>query len=414
MSVPLSDRFPRYTDFDPAVPVWCITPGTGRAIHRFFDTSPISPSGRYAALTRFLAEDRVPQPGDAAEVLLVDLQTGSECVVAETRGWDTQLGAQAQWGANDTQLFFNDMDTASWHPFGVVMDPATGQRKNLEGTVYMVSPDGTQAASSCLLRTGATQAGYGVRAPEAHVPVNRGASTDDGIFVTNVETGACRLLVSLKEIVETATPAMPLNEYADGTFYGFHVKYNLQGDRLMFVLRWKPDGGGKMKHNVITMRVDGSGIHVAIPESEWGKGGHHPNWCPDGETAMINLKADGKTLRLVKARYDGSNFGIMLPTVVASGHPAMHPDGRHIVTDVYLHESLAYGDGTTPIRWFDLETGQEQVLVRINNDPPFPGPVRELRIDPHPAWDRAFKRVTFNGCENGVRRVYLADLSALI
>jgi len=29
---------------------------------------------------------------------------------------------------------------------------------------------------------------------------------------------------------------------------------------------------------------------------------------------------------------------------------ALHPNGQQIVTDVYLHESLAKGDGTTPIR----------------------------------------------------------------
>ena len=70
--------------------------------------------------------------------------------VAETRGWATQLGAQMQWGADDTQLFFNDMDCEAWQPFGVEMDVATGERRELEGTVYMVSHDGTKSASPCL------------------------------------------------------------------------------------------------------------------------------------------------------------------------------------------------------------------------------------------------------------------------
>ena len=54
----LARRFPRYTDFDPLVPVWCVTPGKGRTIHRFFDSSPFSPSGRYMALFRLPQEDR--------------------------------------------------------------------------------------------------------------------------------------------------------------------------------------------------------------------------------------------------------------------------------------------------------------------------------------------------------------------
>ena len=119
MAPDLSSHFPRYSEFSPQVPVWCTTPGEGRVIHRFFDTSPFSPSGRYLALTRLPYEDHLPMPGDAAEVILVDLNTSEEQVVAETHGWDTQLGAQTQWGADDSQLFFNDLDTRSWQPFGV-------------------------------------------------------------------------------------------------------------------------------------------------------------------------------------------------------------------------------------------------------------------------------------------------------
>ena len=411
----LSAHFPRYSEFDPLVPVWCVTPEIGRTIHRFFDTSPFSPSGRYMALTRLPFEDRLPEAGDVAEVILVDLETGEARAVAETRGWDTQLGAQAQWGADDTQLFFNDVDTKEWRPFGVKLNPLSGAREDLQGTVYMVSPDGTRAASPCLLRTGLTQAGYGVLVPSMYVPLNHGASAEDGVFLTDTSTGECGLLVSLKEIADTATPRLDPEEYREGDLYGFHVKWNPQGDRLMFVLRWKPrDPGAKMKHDVITMKADGSQLHVAIPDSEWSKGGHHPNWCPDGETVMINLNIHGEGLRFVKARYDGSQYGIMSGAVFGSGHPTLHPDGRHIVTDAYPREPLAFGDGTTPIRLIASDTGEEKMLARMLVEPPFRGPKGELRVDPHPAWDYGFRRIAFNACPEGTRRVYVADLADVL
>ena len=59
----ISANFPKYTAFDPAVPVWCITPDIDGCVHRFFDASSVSPSGRYVALTRFRFEDRMPVPG---------------------------------------------------------------------------------------------------------------------------------------------------------------------------------------------------------------------------------------------------------------------------------------------------------------------------------------------------------------
>ena len=38
----------------------------------------------------------------------------------------------------------------------------------------------------------------------------------------------------------------------------------------------------------------------------------------------------------------------------------------------------------------------------------------QLRLDPHPVWDRDFKKVIFNAFEGGTRKVYIADLSNLL
>ncbi len=37
-----------------------------------------------------------------------------------------------------------------------------------------------------------------------------------------------------------------------------------------------------------------------------------------------------------------------------------------------------------------------------------------VRMDPHPAWDPTFRFVAFNACPDGPRRVYVADLGALL
>jgi hypothetical protein len=350
-----------------------------------------------------------------------------------------------QWGVDDVQLFFNDVDTKTWQAFGVKLDPLSGAKRKLDGTVYMVSPDGQWAASPCLLRIRVTQAGYGVIVPSEKVPLNHGASTEDGIYITNTSTGECKLLVSINEIVKTAIPPIERHEYEGGDFYGFHVKWNPQGDRLMFVLRWiSRQGNVRRRDNVITTKADGSDIHVAIPAAEWSKGGHHPNWCPDGETIMMNLRIhsnglgrfrnkaqkiltkvtkysnlrdylnSGTSLRFVKARYDGSNYGALTEVLPGSGHPTMHTNGRYIVTDAYPKEPVAFGDGTVPIRLIDLQSESEKTLVRVNVDIPFKGPRNELRVDPHPAWDHGFRRIAFNACPDGTRKVYIADLTSVL
>lgn len=57
-----------------------------RAIHRYYDTSPFSPTGRYIAVTVLPFEDRIPRVGDVAEVVVKDLTTGAVVFTAKTMG----------------------------------------------------------------------------------------------------------------------------------------------------------------------------------------------------------------------------------------------------------------------------------------------------------------------------------------
>lgn len=404
--------FSQYTGFEPPVDIRCVTGRKEPCIHRFFDTSPISPSGRLIAVTRLPYENRPVQAGDIAWVVVIDLEAGEDVAVFETRGWESQLGAGAQWGLSDSELYFND--AVANKAVGIKCDPATGERLQMDGPVYMVSPDGKHAAGPCLLRTRVTQDGYGVVVPDEAVPENRGAADDDGLYVTDTSTGEARLLVSFAEICD-AVPQLTGSRYDRGAFYGSHVKYNPQGDRLMFVIRFVDDGG-EMFPNIVTMNSDGSDIRLALHSDIWKRGGHHPNWTPDGQHVMMNLvMGDPGVMRFVKMRYDGTGLETMVESVIGSGHPTLHPDGRHIVTDAYIHEKLiAFDDGTSPIRWIDTVTGETTVVARIPIVPEHNDETNQWRVDPHPAWDREYRRIAFNAAQGGHRKVFVADMSPLL
>ena len=421
MQIPPLDRFPAYTDFAPRVPVHCVTPGGTGYIHRFYDSPPFSPSGRYMALTRLPFEDRRPKPGEPAEIAVVDLVTGETRTVADTRGWDVQLGAQAQWGADDRTLLYNDLDPGEWIPYGVRLDPVSGERRRLGGTVYAVSPDSRWMASPCLRRTATTQAGYGVVVPRERIPENRGAPPDDGIYLTDLDSGESRLLVSIANVVDAAGGALGPGLARRSDFFGFHVKWNPQGTRLIFVLRslprsWLPWRRKRRfgTRQVVTLDADGGNVAVSVSASRWARGGHHPNWCPDGEHVLMNLNTEGKGLRFARLARDGSTCETLLDSVLGSGHPTLHPDGRHLLTDAYTDEPVAFGDGTVPIRLVDLRDGTDTTLVRIRTEPLIARATGALRVDPHPAWDRSYTRIAFNACPNGRRQVFVADLSGFV
>jgi hypothetical protein len=415
-TVPLSDSFPRYTDFGPLVPIRCVTPKLSGCFHRFFNTSPISPSGRYLAVTRLFHEDRLAAPGEPAEVVLVDLATGETRVLTSTKGFDTQLGAAVQWGATDHELFFNDLDTKDWRAFGIRMDPLSGERRNLDGPVFEISQDGKLAAGICLLRGAITQRGYGVVVPTEVLPWNDGAVRDDGVYVTDTTTGKCRMVVSYKDIVDACGEAvLPTNAGEGGGYHGHQISWNPQGTRLMLCMAFDYPRpmlpGRRCEINLITLKPDGSDIRCALGSRVWRRrAGNHPCWCADGEHITMNLGTNGKRpYGLVQLRYDGERLAPMT-TVIGTGHPTLHPDGRHILTDAYQGES-DFRDGTVPIRWIDTVKNSERVLLRINSLPAYQGPNNALRVDPHPAWDRTHTLFAINACPDGTRRVYVAEMS---
>jgi hypothetical protein len=419
----LHHSFPKYTEFAPRVPVWCLTPTRPGCIHRFFDTSPISPSGRYLAVFQLPFESRQPQPGETGNVCIVDLETGEDHVVAETAGWEPQMGANINWGGSDHELFFNDVDTETWQPFAWKFDPLSGERQRLEGAVYHASPDGKWLISANMTTMRRTQPGYGVCIPPEKMRRNIGPVEDDGFYLTDTATGKTQLLVSIADLLSQAAPPVLIDDPQQQEIYGFHSKFNPQGDRLMLSLRWFPATDQprwnmfKIDHSAVrfawvTMELAGGPKHCAVEPEQWEKGGHHATWFPDGKQISMNLNIDRDILRFVQVNADGSGLRKMLDEIPGSGHPTVHPNGTHLLTDTYTWEKIAFGDGTIPLRWINLQSGQEETIVRINTGQPCEDSV--MRVDPHPAWDRTWRYITFNGFVNGTRRVFIADMKELI
>ena len=423
-------NFPRYTDFDPLVPVFCATPGRPACIHRFFDTSAISPSGRYLAVFQMPFENRAPLPGEKGAVCLIDLETGDDRIIAETCGWEPQLGANINWGGSDHELFYNDVDTRTWQPFAWKADPVSGRTERLHGTVYHASPDGRWLISANLSTMRRTQPGYGVALPEDQIRRNVGRVEDDGFYITDTSTGKSNLLASIRDLLDRANPQVNIGNSENQEIYGFHCKFNPQGDRLMLSLRWYPKNRhsfwGRVRNRAkrlatnyqpirfawITYGLNDGQVNCAVGPEQWQKGGHHATWFPDGQRISMNLNIDGDGLRFVQVNADGSDLKKICTQVEGSGHPTVHVGGKFLLTDTYPYERTAFGDGTVPLRWINLETEQEQVAVRVNTRQP--QHLKVLRVDAHPAWDRSWRYVVFNAYLGGSRRVMIADMKDLI
>ncbi len=427
--------------------VWRITSLNGSFIHRFFDTSPFSPSGRYLGVTRL----PVTVDSDQAQIVVIDLKTGRQMIVAESGAWASQLGAQVQWGARDDELIFNDIVvtkkketskhglTPEFEAKGVVFDMFKGRKRYLDCPVYQVSPDGTLAASPCLTKIHHTQIGYGITAKQnlnvktqsnSHGNFNRnlypnisskrysndnkGGSSDDGLFIINIASGDCRLLVSLAKIADF----LQLN--GSYKLYSFHTKWSPDQKYILFVVRQLvnvdiPSQKAKSIRisHAIVVKYDPSDKSGQTPEmfkliswsshiTKWAQfslgNGNHPNWIPDMNSHRISMNIGNKFRHfwdLVVFDIDPSCFSnknsnnsnsngsviCVIDTKVSNssnivfrkstGHPLFHPDGRHVILDAGRSEipwfefDINQTPGYVPIRRVDTKTGKEEILMNV-------------------------------------------------
>jgi hypothetical protein len=534
----ISPAFAKYDDGTgtaQAIPAWVITNGSsGGSVHRFFDTSPISPSGRYVAVTRLPVEEgsRLSTPPPLADVVVYYLAAAdgpsAGKVVARTAAWDLQVGAHVQWGTTDARLYYNVLDGngTSVAVRGVQLDLATGAARHLECAVYQLSPDERHAIAPDLTKIAHTQYGYGVRVG-AVARRNRGAPSDDGLYLTDVATGRCRLLVSLKTLADAGrlNPDVPT--------YGFHAKWSSDGARVMFVVRtleaprgqwpwpwqWPWHGRQPVRRQHLFVLDTSSLLAGAVPAAtagdagavganvrpprllvSWDSGvplvggplaarldGNHPNWVPHSHRISMNLRvklenheeerrrrlwhvvvvdADlplpdpflqslathAGTRQRRPASASATNATAAAAFYPGSGHPSVHGGGRVVLSDAYLKEPPALrrrealraartnrsrdvgeAPGAVALRLLDLALGREVRLLLV----PVAGPeaargspdkarpadlvtaagqmvrswagrsgatkkeTHAWRCDPHPAWSRDYRWITFAGRPNG-------------
>jgi hypothetical protein len=313
-------------------------------IHRFFDSSPFSPSGRYLAMMRMTEHGSLLT---SAKVVVVDLSSmGSdftsahahahanagatspelEWVVDETQAWGSQLGAQVQWGGSDAELVYNVL-SAGGRAVGVVQDVFNEERRVLQCSVYHVSSDGFFAVSPDLMDMSHTQLGYGVDTISVHHMSGQGHDPH-GLMLADLRRGAkesCRELVSLARVATYLRDEVGHDVWDTlaTTLHGFHAKWaptsgSAGEEYVMFVVRQvgsfparffgkaqqtqhqhSPSKVHRVNHLFI-VTLHGGAAHTTRVDlrrvkswssslGHWREGevvgnGNHPNWVIDTDT----------------------------------------------------------------------------------------------------------------------------------
>jgi hypothetical protein len=205
--------------------------------------TPFNHSGTKLALLEVSFQDRLVTAGDVANVVLVDVATAQSQVLTGIRAWNFQQGTMMYWNPlkPDEELFFNDRTSDGSNKIETVLfNVNTGTRREF------FFPD-TPFGNSGVAQNGGKFLGINYGRLQRLRPITGyagaydwtvgvDAPTNDGIFLVDVESGASKLLVSFKDLLDKFVGQHP--EMAGKELLINHTLWNRTDTRIIAAVRW--------------------------------------------------------------------------------------------------------------------------------------------------------------------------------
>ncbi len=385
---------------EPATLPWqLVTRGPRSHFFGYYDKPPWSGDGTRMLCVEAEETRRLPGPDEAARIQVIDPASGIAETVAETLAWNWQQGCMLQWHPADADRAILYNDRVDGRHVGVVHDLATGTRRHLPRSLYNVSPDGRRAVSvsHARLARGRPLVGYAGGADRStEIP----APDDDGLWMIDLATGSCRLVLSLAELAAFDPPP----SMAGRPLRIEHPTFAPDSRRLFLLLRWPRPGSGRPFHDrLFTVNADGSDLHLLCGDDLVS----HFDWRdPDHLLAWARPAGGEDGFWLFRDRT--SEVEPVAPGILTrDGHCSYSPDRRFILTDTYPDAQRCQN------LWiYDTRRQAARHLGAFS----YPAGLRGLgavRCDLHPRWDRTGGRICFDCPGEADRQLAVMDVSAI-
>jgi len=383
--------------------VRALTKGPKHHFFGYYGICPWNKSGRHLICLESSFQDRMPAPGEAATIGLVDSQTGRFEKVAETRAWNLQQGAMLHWNPlnPENQIIYNDLkddDIVS-----VVLNVESSDKRILPRAVSAVSHNGKWALSLTYGRMGRLRKVVGYGAAKDPNPDNP-APNNDGVFLMDLTTGKSKLVVSIAEVYGRLLKKYPLLKGRHMWFN--HIVFNKNDTRFFFLARANMPPKGRRNTAMFTANLDGSDLREVIP---FDREVSHFDWRNDKEIiATFIIKGTGrKHVLFTDGRADYKVLGDGF--LDFDGHCSFSPDPNWIVTDRKQRSVM-----TQALLLYNLQSGQKVELCRLDmKDRKYMS--GDVRCDFHPRWSRDGDKICFDAIEpeNATRQLHIAYVKGL-
>lgn len=343
--------------------------------------------------------DRLPYPGEKADIGLVDMETGIFKKVSETHAWNLQQGCMLNWNPHYPNEAFYHNDIVNGKLASVLVNLKTGKKIVQPYSISGVTSDGNFAINLdygriSRLRKVVSYSSTIDENPDIPHPDN------SGVFVFNLKTGERKLAVSCKKVADDIKTYCP--EIKNRHMWIEHAEFNPSGTRLLFLPRTWDDSGRKLETGMYTIGVDGTDLREVIP---YGKDVSHWDWRNDKEiVATFNHSGSGKSHVLITDREKNYRE---LPGLNWDGHCSFNSNGSYMITDNF---KKGYNLSNS-ICLFDMETNHYEIPVSFNMvERRFLS--GDARCDLHPRWSIDGKMICVDAVdpETVTRQIFVISL----
>ena len=374
--------------------------------HHFFgyigqcQTIPWNATGQYIVGLEIDTITRMPLPGEAATIILIDTQDSNKIQrVDTTYAWNPQQGTMFYWNplAAETQFFFNDVDLKTGKVFTVIYD--IEKKKRVREYRY----DDTAIGNGGVAADGSAWLGlnYGRLARLRLVTGYPGASDwskeeaapkNDGMFIVDIKTGEKRLLVSYHQLEEKLKEHRP--DLAHTGLFINHTLWNRNADRIYFFARagWNGEGG---EHINVPCSINADGTGLTFHDLHIGG---HPEWAEG--SLMIGRQGNKQILYDVDKQQVVGQLGTPEMFPDPEGDISLSSDGNWFVN--------GYKKGTE--NFYAVYRRSDGAFARSKglDKGAYSG---DIRIDPAPRWNRTNDVILVPGiAKNQTRQMFVVKV----
>ena len=363
----------------------------------FHDLSPVAPDGRHVLGCKLEIPLRMPRPDDPLTIGWWDGDLSTFTPAGTSLAWGYHKGCRLQWmGKSSVRFIFN---TCSEDRLCAQILSTDGSDNHIVPyPIDTVSPDGRMATTFSYRRLNEMMPGYGYNIEDDSM-LDQPAPADTGLFLLDLSTGARRLLFSLEQLAAM----QPDKTMTGARHFVTHTEFSPDGQRIIFMHRWRHNDPEKRFSRLMTCRLDGSDLHISptsgmvshyVWDSRWG--------------ILAYCQVNGTDGHYLFSDHTMGTYRRVAPTLNSDGHQSFVPGTPFFITDTYP-DSRRYAK----LYLVNLDTDEATLIADLKSPKRFQSPdsYRNWCCDLHPRVSPDGRQVSFDSVHTGTRALCFMPLT---